>query len=210
MVVDLAPARSSNAYRSVEAERRLRFVPGLTRPRNPGRAPLARLKFLVAFAVLAASCTGVSSSPTTADASIGVVEFVIDGDTVDLIIDGQEERARLIGIDTPETVSESTPVQCYGEEASQALKGLLPIGTEVRLTRDDEARDRFGRLLVYIHRAEDDLFVNRWLVESGFADALFFEPNTTFEREFTQLRNKARSEAVGLWGQCDGPDQPLE
>lgn len=155
----------------------------------------------------AASCdpAGTATPPDQA-----IVEFVIDGDTVDLAIAGTTERVRLIGIDTPESVSRDTPVQCFGAEASEALTGLLPPGTAVVIERDIEARDRFGRLLLYLRRADDGLFVNRWMVEQGFADTLFIEPNTTFEADFTRARNEARSADLGLWGACDGPDQPLE
>ena len=139
-----------------------------------------------------------------------MVEFVIDGDTVQLTIAGVSERVRLIGIDTPESVSRDVPVQCFGPEASDALTGLLPPGAEIRIERDVEARDRFGRLLLYLRRVDDGLFVNEWLVSQGFADVLFFEPNTTFEASFTQLRNDARAAGLGLWAVCDGPDQPLE
>jgi len=144
------------------------------------------------------------------DAGTATVEFVIDGDTVDLIIAGEEERVRLIGIDTPESVSRDVPVQCFGAEASEALTGLLPPGTDVRIERDAEVRDRFGRLLLYVYRSDDDLFVNEWMIEQGFADTLFFEPNTTFEGPFTRTRNDARADGRGLWSACDGPDQPLE
>ena len=156
------------------------------------------------------SCT--ATTPTTPEtaAEAATVEFVIDGDTIDVIVDGQEERVRLIGIDTPESVSRTVPEQCFGKEASDALTGLLPIGTEIRIERDADARDRFGRLLLYVYRATDNLFVNRWLIEQGFADALFFDPNTTFESDFISLRNEARAEGRGLWSACDGPDQPLE
>ena len=135
---------------------------------------------------------------------------MIDGDTIDLIIDGQEERVRLIGIDTPETVSRDTPVQCFGAEASAALEGLLPVGTVVRIERDDEPRDRFGRLLLYVYREDDGLFVNRWMVENGFASAVSYRPNTTFEAEFATLESGARDAQRGLWATCDGPDQPLD
>lgn len=137
------------------------------------------------------------------------VEYVIDGDTVDLIIDGQEVRVRLIGIDTPETKARDTPVQCFGEEASEALRGLLPIGSSVRIERDDEPRDRFGRLLLYLYRTDDDLFINRWMVENGFASAVSYRPNISFEAEFAVLEAEAQSAGRGLWSSCDGPDQPL-
>jgi micrococcal nuclease len=148
--------------------------------------------------------------PPGESAETAAVEWVIDGDTLDLIIDGRQERVRLIGVDTPETVSRETPVQCFGEEASAALKGLLPVNSAVRIERDIEARDRFGRLLLYVYRAEDDLFINEWLVANGYGDTLFFEPNTAFRSSFTEKRNMARSVPLGLWASCEGPDQPLE
>ena len=73
---------------------------------------------------------------------------------------GRDERVRLIGIDTPETVDPRKPVQCFGKEASDHTKALLPAGTAVRLERDAEARDRYDRLLAYVYRASDGLFVN--------------------------------------------------
>lgn len=142
--------------------------------------------------------------------SSGEVVAVIDGDTVDIEIGGQVERVRLIGIDTPETVSRSVPVQCFGPEASDALKGLLPAGTTVRIERGAEARDRYERLLLYLYRHDDDLFVNAWLVEGGFAEAVSYPPNDKLAARFTKLRNEAREQGRGLWGVCDGPDQPLE
>lgn len=163
--------------------------------------------------VLAGSCgwrPSSSSTATSSPAETATVEFVIDGDTVDLIIDGQEERVRLIGIDTPETKARDTPIQCFGEEASAALRGLLPIGSTVRIERDDEPRDRFGRLLLYLYRVDDDLFINRWMVENGFANAVSYRPNITFEAEFRAVEAEAQSAGRGLWASCDGPDQPLD
>lgn len=145
----------------------------------------------------------------TAGDDIAVIDGVVDGDTVDVVITGSRERVRLIGIDAPESVSRDTPEQCFGAEAADALRGLLPVGQAIRIERDAESRDRYGRLLLYLHRVEDDLFVNEWLVANGFADTLFFEPNTTYRSAFTELRNRARGAGVGLWGSCEGPDQPL-
>jgi micrococcal nuclease len=138
------------------------------------------------------------------------VERVVDGDTVVLSIAGTEERVRLIGVDAPESVAPEVPEQCYGAEASQALADVLPAGTEVRIVRDVEGRDRYERLLLYLYRSQDDLFVNRWLVEGGFADAVSYEPNVTHEIELNQAKQAAVAAGAGLWGRCDGPDQPLD
>ncbi|MEM7273578.1 MAG: thermonuclease family protein [Actinomycetota bacterium] len=140
----------------------------------------------------------------------GTVRFVIDGDTVELDISGAVERVRLLGIDAPESVHPSVPEQCFGAEAAAGLTELLPVGSSVSLVRDVEARDRFGRLLLYLYRTEDGLFVNEWLVRQGLADTSFFEPNTALAPALTSARSAARAESAGLWGACDGPDQPLE
>ncbi|MFV0527015.1 MAG: thermonuclease family protein [Acidimicrobiales bacterium] len=139
----------------------------------------------------------------------GVVERVVDGDTVILELAGESERVRLIGVDSPESVAENRPVQCYGPEASDALKALLPPGTTVSITRDVESRDRYDRLLLYLHRASDGLFVNEWLVAEGYAESHPYPPNVTLQAQLDDAEAAARAEQRGLWGSCDGPDQPL-
>ncbi len=130
------------------------------------------------------------------------VLHVIDGDTVDVLIGRRAETARLLGIDTPETVKPGAPVDCFGPEASARTKALLPPGTEVRLTRDVEVRDRFDRLLVYVVRAEDDLFVNRVLVADGYARTLSIAPNDAHEADLDAAEAEARDLGRGLWGRC--------
>ena len=76
-----------------------------------------------------------TAPPNTYVANATVVR-VVDGDTIDVTVDGTEERVRLIGIDTPETVKPNTPVECFGPEASAHTKELLPAGTPVYLERD--------------------------------------------------------------------------
>jgi len=127
---------------------------------------------------------------------------VIDGDTVDVSIDGKVERVRLIGIDTPETKKPNTPIQCYGPEASERTAFLLPIGTPVILQRDAEARDHYGRLLGYIFRFSDNLFVNGDLMTGGFARPLAIAPNTMYSKEFSSLATNAQAAKLGLWGAC--------
>lgn len=134
------------------------------------------------------------------------VTHVVDGDTVDLRLpDGSNGRARLLGIDTPETVKPNTPVQCYGPEASARTKALLPAGTEVLVQRDTEARDRYGRLLVYLWRRSDGLFVNGALVSDGFARTLSIEPNHAHRRDLSADAADARTAGRGLWGTCASP-----
>jgi micrococcal nuclease len=133
-----------------------------------------------------------------------VVE-VVDGDTVVVRIGGHDETARLIGVDTPETEHPSKPVECYGPEASAFTHGVLPRGTEVRVERDREARDHFGRLLVYVHRSSDDAFVNLELVRRGYARTLAIAPNTAYAADFDRAAREAREQRRGLWAACPAP-----
>ena len=127
-----------------------------------------------------------------------VVDRVVDGDT--LVASGR--RVRLIGVDTPETVKPSSPVECFGPEASAATKALLPKGTEVRLVRDVEAKDRYDRELFYVYRARDGLFVAGYLVRAGFARPLSIKPNTAHRTELARLSASAKAAGRGLWGAC--------
>lgn len=130
---------------------------------------------------------------------------VVDGDTIVVRVDGSDERVRLIGLNTPETVDRSKPVMCFGREASARTKELLPDGTGVHLVRDVEARDRYDRLLAYVYRSSDALFVNLDLVTGGFGDHYPFPPNEQHAAEFRSAAAAARAGGVGAWSACEAP-----
>ena len=131
----------------------------------------------------------------------GLVTRVVDGDTVHVRIDGSDERVRYIGVDTPETVKPGTPVQCFGKAAS-AYNHRLVDGQSVRLRFDAEQHDRYGRLLAYVYRARDGLFVNAALVRGGYATTLTIAPNTSHATQFAALERRARDRRRGLWRAC--------
>jgi len=159
---------------------------------------------VVATAVLLTACGGASTQSDVGEFGLEArVEEVVDGDTVRLVIDGRSETVRLIGVDTPETKHPTKPVECYGPEASAHLATLLPAGTVVGVTRDAESRDRYGRLLAYLFRADDGLFVNLDLVEGGWATTLAIEPNIAHAEEFAAAAERARASSLGLWGACE-------
>lgn len=187
------------------------WVPERSSSVSPERHRRSRTAALCILAILTlgapAGCAGASGS---AGPDRATVVSVVDGDTIDLDFGGRRERVRLLGVDAPESVHPSVPTQCFGPEASHALDALLPAGAAVRVERDLEARDRYDRLLLYVYRQDDDLFVNRWLLDNGLADTAFYEPNTARAPELTLAVGAARSGGIGLWGSCDGPDQPLD
>jgi micrococcal nuclease len=157
---------------------------------------------LVAALVLLAAACGGSAAPPSAAPGTGVVAAVIDGDTIEVDVAGRRERIRLLGIDTPETVDPNRPIECHGPEASALLRQLLPDGTAVRLERDREARDHFDRLLAYVFRADDGLFVNEAVLAAGEAEILSIEPNTAYATRLASAAAVARAAGTGLWGDC--------
>jgi micrococcal nuclease len=164
---------------------------------------------VVGWLAVMTGCTAPGADSARQSPEIVVVQ-VIDGDTVNLAFGDVTERVRLLGIDAPESVHPTLPEQCFGRESSEVLGRLLPPGAEVHVFRDKQLRDHFGRLLLYVQRADDGLPVNRFLVENGLAAASFYEPNTQLRSEIAGAERRAREAGVGLWGSCDGPDQPLE
>lgn len=195
------------------------------------RRALRRLAFALLLTILAAALAACgSTSPSAAGArrtastsgatsalaprgghdppsGEAVVMRVVDGDTIQVRVGGRREKVRLLGIDTPESVKPNTPVQCYGEEASARTHALLPPGTHVRLVRDVDERDRYGRLLAYVYRLPDGLFVNLALVQEGYAGPYTYPPNVAHAADFVAAAARARDANVGLWSHCS-PDLP--
>lgn len=160
--------------------------------------------------MIVASCTGTTRPPLESEFGLSatVVE-VVDGDTIIVSLGNKIETVRLLGIDTPEKSGGPRPAECFGSEASAYASELLPIGTQVALSRDVETRDQYGRLLAYVYRADDGLFVNHALVEAGYATALFFAPNTAFETPIARAANRARRDWIGFWPACGAADVTL-
>lgn len=146
------------------------------------------------------------------------VTRVVDGDTIRVdileVVDGpgagqtevgESYPVRLIGIDTPESVKPGSPVECFGREASAALKALIE-GTEVRLLKDVENADRYDRLLRYVYFGDE--MANARMVANGYAHAYTYPPNIRHSRLFVQLEREARESDRGLWSPetCNGAD----
>jgi micrococcal nuclease len=128
------------------------------------------------------------------------VERVVDGDTIVVRLSGRTEKVRVLGVNTPETVSPKVGVQCYGPQASAYTHSRLPPGTRVTLETDVEVRDKYGRLLAYVYvggdRFDDDL------LRLGYGRLLIIPPNGEYARVMMQEELQAKSAGAGLWGAC--------
>jgi micrococcal nuclease len=127
------------------------------------------------------------------------VTSVQDGDTFTVNMDGREEKVRLIGVDTPETIKPNSPVECYGVMASNHLKKLL-ADQSVRLEADaiNQNRDRYDRLLRYAYLSDGTL-INKIIILEGYGFAYLSFPFTKAE-EFRLAQVSARQARIGVWG----------
>lgn len=158
------------------------------------------LLLLVALVLLRPweSLDGLGRDEPPATANV-VVTRVVDGDTVEVRLDGQTEDVRYIGVDTPETVKPGAPVDCFGPQAS-AFNHRLVEGRRVRLVFGVEPRDVYGRLLAYVYL--DDRFVNAELVRRGLARTLTIPPNDRYAERLKRFEIAASRAGRGLWGAC--------
>lgn len=129
-----------------------------------------------------------------------VTKFV-DGDTIDVDMNGKTETVRFIGVDTPETHKPNAPVQCFGPQAADYTKQLIG-SNKVRLQADplDTNRDRYGRLLRYIYLPDGTLVEQKIISEGyGFAYTQFpFEKSAEFKAD----EQAAKAANKGLWAAC--------
>ena len=145
----------------------------------------------------------------------GTIVRVVDGDTVDVRVDGKVERIRIIGLDTPETVDPRKAVQCFGREASAHGKELLPIGTPVTLEADpsQDARDRYGRMLAFIIvETEPGTTINytREMIAGGYGHHYVYRRPSLYADAFALAQDDAQVGGFGLWGAdtCAGQAYP--
>lgn len=171
--------------------------------------------FLLVVIILIAACEG--SKPTAAEATEALagseatqterdftparVTKVIDGDTIDVLLNDSVQRVRLIGINTPETVAPGRPVDCWGAAASARAKELME-GQRVELETDPTQGDKdfYGRLLRYVWL--DGVNVAEALIERGDGEEYTYSKAYKHQKAFQGAERRAKEAGAGLWGAC--------
>lgn len=113
---------------------------------------------------------------------------VIDGDTIDVFLDGEVERIRYIGANTPEFGE-----PCY-QQSSLANRRLVE-GFDLILESDETDRDANGRLLRYVYA--NGILVERQLIAEGFAEVVRYRSDDYFYEEFVALEQAAAEQGLG-------------
>ncbi len=177
---------------------------------------IVRVKILFLLGLLAAAAIEVGST-SRQEAPVGISEQsresrqevsekrlvirVIDGDT---IVVSPNEKVRLIGVDTPETVHPNKTVQCFGKDAKEFTRSMVERKS-IRLVLDESNaarnhKDRYGRTLAYVY-FDDGTMLNAELIRRGYAHAYTRFP-FRHVAEFREMERAARNQAVGLWASC--------
>ncbi len=134
------------------------------------------------------------------------VKWVIDGDTI-VLCDGR--HIRYIGINAPEIAHDNAHfigsrqktrnAEPFGDAAKKYNQYL--VGSKIiRLEFDKERHDRYGRWLAYVFLS-NGTFVNKAMIEKGYAYVLPRKPNVEYEQILLQSQRDAMVKKVGLWGQ---------
>lgn len=152
----------------------------------------------VATALLTAlvSLPACGPSPSKCGPATAQADFVVDGDTIELV---GGTRIRLLLVDTPETTQGKS--DCYGQEA-KAFTASRVEGKTLELSYDEAAcTDRFGRTLAYV--TVDGVELNKELATRGLACFLFLKPGgSARQEEFATYEAEAKTTRVGMWGAC--------
>lgn len=157
----------------------------------------------------------VESLPSSVEVSVPSVSVigeaatvvrVVDGDTIVVLVAGEEKKIRMIGMNSPESVDPRKKVECFGKEASVHLSGLLAGGSVVLV--DDETQgdaDRYGRLLRHV-MLEDGTDINGAMIADGYAYEYTYDEPYDRQVMYQALEQEARSTLVGLWSPetCNG------
>lgn len=157
---------------------------------------MARAGWIAALSAGAVLVGGVAVY-AQADSEPVTVERVIDGDTIDVRLEGETQRVRLLNVDTPETKHPNKEIECLGPEATEFLEEQLPVGQEIELEFDQERTDRYDRVLAGVFK--DGELINAEIARAGLGVAVSYGSNTRFYPEVQSAQEEAETQGSGLF-----------
>ncbi len=116
---------------------------------------------------------------------------VYDGDTIKVILNKKIEKVRLIGIDCPERDE-------VGFWQALNFTKRLTLHKKVLIEYDEEKRDKYGRLLVYLF-LEDGRFVNEEILKEGHGKFILIQPNGKYRERLKIAEITAKKNKKGIW-----------
>jgi endonuclease YncB( thermonuclease family) len=135
---------------------------------------------------------------------------IIDGDTLEVLIDDVSNRVRIYRADTPETQNEQ---HCGGTEATDYATWALSLSDTpnvVYLEKDKTEKDRYGRELAYVWFTVggQPYMLNHILITNGWAEDIDYG-DRTYDAQLKQAAAFARTHELGVYDLCGGFGKPL-
>lgn len=170
-----------------------------------GEGRLGNILFMGLFISVALLVLQLTKSPhMSGPFQAAAVDYVVDGDTLYVNMEGEKVKIRLLSIDTPESVSreeaQNTP---QGAEASAYVKELLPRGTPVYLEFEEERFDRYGRTLADVWlspKANPESYedfcryhLSAVILQNTWCEIMAIPPNTKYVSWLKRLESEGRT-----------------
>jgi endonuclease YncB( thermonuclease family) len=171
---------------------------------------------------------------TTVDSALAAA-FISVEEAGDIEDDMSGPFVTLLGIAVPEWGPKVKNQQCFGEEAENFVRSVLPEGTTIYLEKDPlyHRRDKYPSApeedvadlsedaryvenvyprYVWLEQADGTYeLLNQWMVREGYAVAAPYPPNQRYNvsikyaGDLRQARQEAIANSAGLWGACAVP-----
>lgn len=121
----------------------------------------------------------------------------VDGDTVDLKIDGKIKKVRFLAIDTPETKHPTKGEEPYGKEASNYTCSILKNANKITLEYEKNKNDKYGRVLAWVFT--DDQLLQAKLVKKGLAKVAYLYDDYKYTEKLQKLESEAKQNKLKIW-----------
>lgn len=147
------------------------------------------------------SCLPAKTKITTSKGRRTVKSTVVrtvDGDTIKARIGTKELSIRFLSIDTPESHYMGRSQGVWADRATEKLGELLPEGAAITIELDKEVCDRYGRLLGYVFRGNQN--INKAMLESALAVNYCISPNMKYCEAFADVVQEQVDAREGIFG----------
>ena len=145
--------------------------------------------------------------------SLLTVEFssCIDGDTAQLVLNGENKKYRFLGINAPEMAKNGQSAEPYALDASIFTCNSLKAANKIQIEYDPNAdrTDKYDRELAWIY-IDGELFETKIVAKGLAAVDYIYDDNYLHVDELCNAETKASKAKLGIWssgkevGYCKG------
>jgi len=127
----------------------------------------------------------------------------VDGDTIKILLDGEEKTVRLLAVDTPESVHPTKGVEYYGKEASDFTCDIVSKAKKIELEYDENSdkEDKYKRLLAWVF-VDDELLQDK-LIQGGYAEVAYLYNDYKYANLLKDHQAVVETKKIGIWNDLE-------